>query len=287
MEKERCQSQSGATPRREPPRGPASGKKSRSRKGESEGAFPLPCASPAATFLSPGEKFLPLFPTAPRTPPAQAAFCALFRTLPFWLLFCNTSDFSCDIRLLFHFISSAALTVFRLWAKSGEKWHKVERAMVFRGRFSRNLDQKGRLTLPPELRAAFPAEGAAGADASGSSSCAFVLTTYDGCLVAFSWKDWTELEEKFMRIPNPSPRVRAFRRLVIGGAERHVPDAQGRILLSPDHRAYAALEKEATILGLVDRFEIWNPAALRASMAPENLEGVTEELAASGIDFSL
>ena len=42
-----------------------------------------------------------------------------------------------------------------------------------------------------------------------------------------------------------------------------------------------------TVFCGIDRFEIWNPAALRASMAPEHLEGVTEELAASGIDFSL
>ncbi|WP_346664569.1 division/cell wall cluster transcriptional repressor MraZ [uncultured Mailhella sp.] len=163
--------------------------------------------------------------------------------------------------------------------------------MVFRGRYPRSLDPKGRLTLPPEFRDALASQGAGSAAADGASSSAsgasFVLTTYDGCLVAFSWNDWVELEEKFMRIPNPSPKVRAFRRLVIGGAETHTPDAHGRILLSPDHRAYAGLDREATILGLVDRFEIWNPAALRASMSSENLEGVTEELAASGIDFSL
>ena len=41
------------------------------------------------------------------------------------------------------------------------------------------------------------------------------------------------------------------------------------------------------MLGLVDRYEIWNPAALKACMAPDSLAGVTEELAASGIDFSL
>ena len=162
--------------------------------------------------------------------------------------------------------------------------------MVFRGRYPRSLDPKGRLTLPPEFRDALASQGAGSAAADGASSSAsgasFVLTTYDGCLVAFSWNDWVELEEKFMRIPNPSPKVRAFRRLVIG-AETHTPDAHGRILLSPDHRAYAGLDREATILGLVDRFEIWNPAALRASMSSENLEGVTEELAASGIDFSL
>ena len=163
--------------------------------------------------------------------------------------------------------------------------------MVFRGRYPRSLDPKGRLTLPPEFRDALASQGAGSAAADGASSSAsgasFVLTTYDGCLVAFSWNDWVELEEKFMRIPSPSPKVRAFRRLVIGGAETHTPDAHGRILLSPDHRAYAGLDREATILGLVDRFEIWNPAALRASMSSENLEGVTEELAASGIDFSL
>ncbi len=164
--------------------------------------------------------------------------------------------------------------------------------MVFRGRYPRSLDPKGRLTLPPEFRDAITAQHAGRGTTEGGSSTApapgsFVLTTYDGCLVAFSWNDWTALEEKFMRIPNPSPRVRAFRRLVIGGAETQTPDAHGRILLSPDHRAYAGLDREATVLGLVDRFEIWNPAALRASMAADNLEGITEELAASGIDFSL
>ena len=149
--------------------------------------------------------------------------------------------------------------------------------------------------LPPEFRDALllqtpGAHGKAGAETVSEAiteAGVFVLTTYDSCLVAFSWKDWTELEEKFMRIPNPSPRARAFRRLVIGGAEKQKADAHGRILLSPDHRAYAGLDREAVVLGLVDRFEIWNPAALRASMTPDNLEGVTEELAASGIDFSL
>ena len=172
--------------------------------------------------------------------------------------------------------------------KSGRKWNRHG----FQSRYPRSLDPKGRLTLPPEFRDALASQGAGSAAADGASSSAsgasFVLTTYDGCLVAFSWNDWVELEEKFMRIPNPSPKVRAFRRLVIGGAEtRTPPDAHGRILLSSRPPSLRRSGQEATILGLVDRFEIWNPAALRASMSSENLEGVTEELAASGIDFSL
>ena len=152
----------------------------------------------------------------------------------------------------------------------GKKWEKVAESgtsMVFRGRYPRSLDTKGRLMLPPEFRDAMALRAGAHAAAGGASSSApaagtFVLTTYDGCLVAFSWDDWVELEEKFMRIPNPSPKVRAFRRLVIGGAETHTPDAHGRILLTPDHSAYACLDREATVLGLVERYEIWNTDAL-------------------------
>ena len=78
--------------------------------------------------------------------------------------------------------------------KSGEKWQKVEKCMVFRGRFARSVDPKGRLLLPNEFR-----EGMAKAPANDASSASsFVLTTYDGCLVAFSLEDWEELEQKFV-----------------------------------------------------------------------------------------
>lgn len=174
--------------------------------------------------------------------------------------------------------------------KSGEKWLKMDATMIFRGRFSRNIDPKGRLILPPEIREAMASQTMPDNQSQtfgDVSKDSFILTTYDKCLVAYSLKDWMELEEKFMRIPNPSPRVRAFRRLVIGGAEIQRPDSQGRILLSPDHRAYACLDREATVLGQFARFEIWNPSMLQRATAQENIEGVSDELAASGINFEL
>ena len=160
--------------------------------------------------------------------------------------------------------------------------------MVCRGRFLRNIDTKGRLILPPEIREAMASQLESGRqeEAFGAvSKDSFVLTTNDSCLVAYNLKDWMELEEKLMSIPNPSPRVRSFRRLVIGGAEVQSPDAQGRILLSPDHRAYAKLDREAQIVALRKRFEIWNPYLYQLSIAPDNIEGVSDELAASGIKF--
>lgn len=115
----------------------------------------------------------------------------------------------------------------------------------------------------------------------------FVITTYDGCLVAYPWADWTDLEAKFARLPNPSPKVRAFRRLFIGGAEVQALDAQGRVRLSQDHREYARLDKDVVVLGLINRFELWNPDTLKAAMDAQKLDDVSDELAASGIDFAL
>ena len=114
-----------------------------------------------------------------------------------------------------------------------------------------------------------------------------VITTYDNCLAAFSWNDWLKLEEQFSRLPNPSSKVRSFRRLFIGGAEEQIIDPQGRVRISSDHKEYAKLEKEVSILGLITRFEIWNPKLLRASIEAQSLDDVTEELSASGIDFAL
>jgi len=196
------------------------------------------------------------------------------------------------------------------------KWEKVVTSglyMNFRGRSLRNLDPKGRLMLSPEYRESLylrmdtdnsKSENLTHAqnteqkiidtnavhaiiEKENSQEIKFVITTYDNCLAAFPWSDWLKLEEQFARLPNPSSRLRSFRRLFIGGAEEQIVDPQGRVRLSLDHKEYAKLEKEVTILGLITRFEIWNSKLLRASIEAQSLDDVTEELSASGIDFAL
>lgn len=168
--------------------------------------------------------------------------------------------------------------------------------MNFRGRTQRSLDLKGRLMLSPEYRESLAMRMKIHNDGEEITSTLIadipketklVLTTYDSCLAAFSWHDWLKLEEQFSRLSNPSTKVRAFRRLVIGGAEEQSIDSQGRIRLSADHREYAQLEKDVTIIGLITRFEIWNPTLLKSSLDIQNLDDVAEELGASGIDFAL
>lgn len=189
--------------------------------------------------------------------------------------------------------------------ESGKKWVK----MNFRGRMQRSLDAKGRLMLSPEYRESLllrmqktpnlpslspscPSEQNQQEDAGrdtpkNNPQIKVVITTYDNCLVAYPWPDWLKLEEQFTKIANPSPNVRAFRRLFIGGAEEHTLDAQGRIRLSQEHREYAKLDKETVILGLTNRFEIWNPSLLNRGMEEIDFDAVSDELNGSGIDFAL
>lgn len=146
---------------------------------------------------------------------------------------------------------------------------------LFRGRFSRNIDDKSRLVLPLELRATLE---------SRSDEAKIVVTTYDGCIVGFPLPDWELFETNFHNIKNPPLSVRNFRRLVIGGAEETKPDKQGRILLSRTHLDYSGITDELIIVGQGQRIEFWNPQKLEGILAQDY--DVAELLAESGIDFA-
>ena len=161
----------------------------------------------------------------------------------------------------------------------GELWEiflKQGYSMLFRGQTYRTLDSKGRLVLPQAFRDILaernPGEG-------------LVLTTYDGCLVGYPVPLWIEVEAKFTRLRNVSRKIRDFRRLVLGGAEEHTLDPQGRIRLSHAHMEYAGLNSEVIVLGQGDRFEIWDQQMFKA-LLKQNFDDVASELVDSGIDFS-
>src|SRR6218665_73153 len=149
--------------------------------------------------------------------------------------------------------------------------------MSFNGRSYRSLDPKGRLMLPPEVRDALLAVSPEGRVS---------LTTFDGCLVAYTPEDWEKFEAGFARIKNPSRKMRDFRRLVIGGVEELCVDKQGRVKLSRAHMEYAGITKKVVIVGQGSRFEIWSEEELEAVIG-QDFGDVTDELAESGVDFPI
>ena len=113
------------------------------------------------------------------------------------------------------------------------------------GEFEHSLDAKGRLIMPAKLR-----------ESIGDT---FVVTKgLDGCLFAFSITEWTNFEEKLKSLPLSNKNSREFVRFFLSGATECEIDKQGRFLIPNNLRIAAGLEKEAVVIGVGTRLEIWN-----------------------------
>lgn len=133
---------------------------------------------------------------------------------------------------------------------------------MFLGRYAHNLDAKGRLAIPARYREAL-LEG-------------LVLTRgIDRCLALYPLAAWRPLAEKLAALPMTDADVRNFRRLVFAEAVDLTLDAQGRILVPPDLRRFAEIEREALVVGVDTSIEIWSPprwAAVEASLDTDGAE---------------
>jgi len=120
---------------------------------------------------------------------------------------------------------------------------------VFRGVAQLSLDSKGRLTVPTRYREAL------------LMRCAghLVITAdFDKCLLLYPLPDWEPIQQKLMGLSSLNPRIRDLQRQLIGYAEDIEMDAAGRVLVSPALREFAALEKNAVLVGQGNKFELWD-----------------------------
>lgn len=120
--------------------------------------------------------------------------------------------------------------------------------MIFRGHHGYTIDPKGRVNIPSPFRDLL----------RGSGQESLIITNWDNCIYGYSAEGWELVEQKLSKLPSTDPDINDFLRYFIGGSVEVVPDKQGRILVPPALRAYAGLEKEIVIIGMIKRFEIWS-----------------------------
>jgi MraZ protein len=70
------------------------------------------------------------------------------------------------------------------------------------------------------------------------------------------------LQEQIRQKARFDPQLRAFELFYIGGAHEVLADKQGRILVPPKLREFAALEREVTFSALTDHFQLWDKVVL-------------------------
>lgn len=117
---------------------------------------------------------------------------------------------------------------------------------MFLGRFTHSLDTKGRLAVPAKFRGAL-AQGLV------------VTRGIDRCLSVYSLGAWQALAERVSALSISDPDARQMKRMVFGEATDGELDGQGRIVLPPELRRYAGIEREAVAVGMNTYIELWDP----------------------------
>ena len=120
---------------------------------------------------------------------------------------------------------------------------------MFKGTYRHKIDPKGRVPVPAAFRRLLSEAGAQ----------SLVVTLLDQCLAAYPPAEWARLEAQLGALPAFSKPVKALTRLLTSRAVDCELDVQGRILLPPALRQAAGLGRDAVLVGVVNRFEVWGP----------------------------
>ena len=128
------------------------------------------------------------------------------------------------------------------------------------GTYEHSIDAKGRLFIPAKLR-----------EELGVTF--YLAMGVDECLAIYPQETWNRFTEKFASLPMSQS---AAMRPLFANASKCELDSQGRLAIPQKLRKYAGLEKDAVIIGVNDRAEIWSAETWNAreeeEMTPEKMK---------------
>ncbi len=103
-----------------------------------------------------------------------------------------------------------------------------------------------------------------------------------GALYLYPEKEWERVRDDVTGLSTFNPGHRSLQRKLVGSASAVEPDGNGRIQIPQTLRQVAGLEKRVALLGMGNRFEIWDEDVLNRKRAEEERsldEGASEEMA--------
>ena len=145
---------------------------------------------------------------------------------------------------------------------------------MFFGETAINLDAKGRLAIPMRYRESIRAQG--------DGRLVLTYSAFDsGALYLYPEKEWERVRDEVTGLSTFNPGHRSLQRKLVGSASAVEPDGNGRIQLPQTLRQVAGLEKRVVLLGMGNRFEIWNETSLNQKREEEESsldEAASEEM---------
>jgi MraZ protein len=130
--------------------------------------------------------------------------------------------------------------------------------------FRHGVDEKRRVQIPARWRPASP-------------DVEFTLFLWpngnlgEACLMGLPPAEMRVLAEKLRGMSHSDPKASALRRLLGSKSASLGVDKAGRVCLPEWMTKAVGIGKEAVLVGLVDRFEIWNPERYEAASAVDQV----------------
>ena len=136
--------------------------------------------------------------------------------------------------------------------------------VLFVGEYRHSIDAKGRLFVPVKLR-----------EELGQTF--MVCKGFDRCLMLHPMESWQKFVEKLEELTIVGQKN--IRRYFFSSAFEATVDSQGRVIIPPDYRQFAGLEKNVCLIGNNRHLELWDEAAWDADLSSNmNNEDIAAEL---------
>ena len=148
--------------------------------------------------------------------------------------------------------------------------------LSFTGEYFNSLDQKHRLSIPVKFRKAL----------DPVNDRTFVITRgFDPCLILYPVSEWNRVEEQLSRLSSIRGQHRNFVRSIVRHATYLQYDSQGRIAIPESLLSFANISKEASVIGMINKIELWDPSQLDSQDSADNRLGKDFEDLANEINF--
>ena len=129
--------------------------------------------------------------------------------------------------------------------------NKTNEPTYYNSLYHHGVDEKRRVQIPAKWR---PSE--AGVELT---LILWPKSKEGPCLRVLPPKEMAQLMEAIDAMPNSDPNKTVLKRFIGSESEQVTVDKSGRICLPEEMAKAVGLSDEAVLVGLLDRFEIWNP----------------------------
>jgi len=128
----------------------------------------------------------------------------------------------------------------------------ITEQIYYNSLYRHGVDEKRRVQIPSKWRPTEP----------GTELTLIVWPKYEvgPCLRVLPPKEMAELLQSLDAMPNDDKNKTILKRIIGSESVQVTLDKAGRICLPEEMATVAGIKDEAVLVGLLDRFEIWNPA---------------------------